>query len=356
MSLVEQYNLAIAKGEIKDDILQRQILVHLQQLADALVPTKHFWFKRNDKRTVQGIYLYGPVGGGKTYLMDLFYQHVGESNKLRLHFHQFMQQIDLQLRHLQGQKNPLQRIAGDLVKKARLLFLDEFLVYDIADAMILAELLQIFFALGGILVATSNTRPDDLYRDGLQRIRFLPAIELIKTHCQVLALADQRDYRLGRMPQLQAYLFPLNATTARHLTEQFEVIAGDSCVESNGDLTVQNRLIPFIKQCAHAAWFTFAVICNLPRSQLDYLELAGRFDTLFVSEIPYLAQGESTGALLLTYLIDVLYDQGVRLIISAAVPLEQLYPQEGAQQSFQRTLSRLKEMQSMDYLNRHPRR
>ncbi len=351
MTLIEQYDRAIAQGEITDDPLQRQLLPHLQRLSDDLLPSKQSWFKRGRKKQIAGIYLYGPVGAGKTYLVDMFYESVAETHKKRFHFHHFMQQIDAQLRRLQGQKDPLRRIAANWAKTTRLLFLDEFLVHDIADAMILGELLQALIAHDIVLVATSNTRPDDLYLNGLQRARFLPAIDLLMRHCEVLVMADNRDYRLGRTPLLQAYLSPLNESTEHILTQQFEAIAMH--VQNNVEINVQNRLIPCVKCSDRAIWFKFDVICHLPRSQLDYLEIADRFDTVFVSEIPALGSTDTTGALLLTNLIDVLYDRGTRLIVSAAVPIERLYPQGEVRKSFQRTMSRMQEMQSVDYLRRH---
>ncbi|AHE66095.1 putative ATPase [Legionella oakridgensis ATCC 33761 = DSM 21215] len=306
------------------------------------------------KKTLQGIYLYGPVGGGKTYLMDLFYQGVGIQQKSRFHFHHFMQQVDAQLRRLQGHKDPLRNIAANLAKSTRLLCLDEFFVHDIADAMILAELLQALFNHGVILVATSNTEPDNLYLNGLQRARFLPAIELIKSHCQVLALMENRDYRLGRALLEETYLYPLNDSTNQTLHRQFEAISSE--VISEGKLTIQNRCIPFVKCSEHAVWFVFDVICNLPRSQLDYLEIAERFDTVFVSKIPRLTRDDTVRAILLMHFIDVMYDKGVRVIFSAEVPAEQLYTEGAIRHDFQRTLSRLEEMQSSDYLRRHTRR
>ncbi len=354
MTLIEQYDLAIARAEITDDPLQRQLLPHLQRVADELISPKHAWFKRGRKKQVTGLYLYGPVGAGKTYLADMFYEGVEELHKKRFHFHHFMQQVDAQLRHLQGQKDPLRRIAADWAKTTRLLFLDEFLVLDIAHAMILGELLRALIAEDIVLVATSNTRPDDLYLNGLQRARFLPAIDLLKSHCEVLVLADNRDYRLGRTPLLQAYLSPINQSTEHILTQQFAAIAID--VEQEVEVSIQNRLIPCVKRSARAVWFKFDVICNMPRSQLDYLEIADQFDTVFVSEIPVLGSADTVRTLLLTNFIDVMYDKGVRLIISAAVSIERLYPQSDVRKSFQRTISRMQEMQSVDYLRRHSRR
>jgi cell division protein ZapE len=354
MTLIEQYEAAIARAEIQDDLAQREVLVHLEQVADELAESRHPWFTWMPRKEIDGLYLYGPVGVGKTYLIDMFYQNVAEPRKSRFHFHHFMQQVDAQLRRLQGVKNPLKRIAANLAKTTRLLCFDEFLVYDVADAMILSELLQAILEQGVVLVASSNTAPDDLYLDGVQRDRFLPAIALIKQHCQVLDLAEKRDYRLGRTPLSQAYLYPLNKATEQALSRQFTNVTKK--IVDGVDLIVQKRLISTIKRGERAVWFAFNVICNVPRSQLDYLEIADRFDTVFVSGIPMLTRNDTVRTILLIHFIDVMYDRGIRLVISAEVPLEQLYVEGGMLNEFKRTLSRLEEMQSEDYLPRHQRR
>ncbi len=354
MILIDQYDAAVARAEISNDPSQRSVITPMQRVADDLATLRPSWFNCWRKKQVTGLYLHGPVGVGKTYLGDLFYQNVDEPLKSRFHFHHFMQQVDAQLRRLQGQKDPLRRIAANLAKTTRLLCFDEFMVYDVADAMILAELLQALFAHDVVLVATSNICPDDLYLEGVHRERFLPAIELIKQHCQVLALAEHSDYRLGRAPQQQAYLYPLDEAAQHALTQQFAAIAVD--VTEGVDLCVQNRLIPCVKCSERAVWFTFDVICNLPRCQLDYLEIADRFDTVFVSDIPIFAVNDTVRIILLINFIDVMYDRGIRLVVSAAVAVEQLYLNGEKYHAFQRTLSRLEEMQSEDYSRRHQRR
>ncbi len=349
MPLMDQYDEAIARGDIHDDELQRDVLESLQNVATALEKRRHLWFGRRAKSSIKGVYLYGPVGAGKTFLMDLLYQNVDDRHKLRLHFHQFMQQIDAQLRQMQGHPDPVKFIAEQLAKTTRLLCLDEFLVQDVATAMVLTELAKVMFARGMVLVMTSNTRPDDLYPDGLQRVRFLPTIELIKQHCEVIDLTERRDYRLGRTPQAKAYLCPLNQQTQSLMVAQFDALSGEAVDQM--PLSVQGRIIPIIKRREHAVWFKFDVICNLPRSQLDYLEIANRFTTVFVSDIPVLGVNDTVKALLLTHFIDVMYDRRVRLILSAAVPIDRLYLEGEVSVAFQRTRSRLQEMQSVDYFN-----
>jgi len=354
MMLLDHYQAAVSRGEIDDDPLQREIVEQMQRLASALKKSKSSWFYRLRKPWIKGLYLYGPVGVGKTYLVDLFYQHVEESKKARFHFHHFMQQIDAQLRRLQGHKDPLRQIAKELAQSIRLLCFDEFFVHDVAYAMILAELLQALFSYGVILVISSNIPPDDLYLKGVHRERFLPAIAAIKHNCDVLCLNEQRDYRVGRAPLLHAYLHPLNTQTEQAMEAQFALLATE--VQEQGVIQVQNRDIPYIKCDLKSIWFAFDVLCNRPRSQLDYLEIADRFDTIFVSGIPSLTANHTLQAIMLIHFIDVMYDRGINIIISAAVPVEELYVEGEMKETFKRTLSRLIEMQSVDYLSRHPRR
>lgn len=353
MTLLAEYEAAVLKGDINDDPLQREMLIPLQRLADDLQKPKP-WFSWGKAKPIQGMYIYGPVGVGKTYLVDLFYNQVANTSKARFHFHHFMQQVDVQLRKLQGQKDPLQVVAKHIVKTARLVCFDEFLVHDVAYAMILADLIPKLLAQGVILVITSNTKPDDLYRNGVQRPRFLPAIAAINSYCEVFFLNEDRDYRLGRAPLIEAYLYPLNPKTQATMERQFAQLV--KTPEQKGSITLQHREVPFIAYHARTIWFAFNAICDLPRSQLDYLELAGRVDTVFISNIPELTEKHTTQTIMFIHFIDVMYDQGIKIIISAAVPAEQLYVKGEMLSSFKRTLSRLLEMQSIDYLNRHPRR
>ncbi|AWN72573.1 TPA: cell division protein ZapE [Legionella anisa] len=354
MNVMTQYEAAVHRGEIDDDPLQRDILIRLQHLTNRVKKTNSSWLYPFIKSEVKGVYLYGPVGVGKTYLIDLFYDCLEEKKKARFHFHHFMQQVDTRLRRLQGQKNPLRKIAKELAKTIRVLCFDEFMVHDVAYAMILAELLQALTAHGVILVISSNMPPDDLYRDGVHRKRFLPAIAAIKAHCDVLYLNEQRDYRVGRTPLLDAYLFPLNEHTDQTMEKQFTLLAAE--FKENGVITIQNREIPYLKLAEKAIWFSFDILCNLPRSQLDYLELADKFDTIFLSNIPVLTVNHTLQAIMFIHFIDVMYDRGINIIISAEVAVDALYTEGEMKETFKRTLSRLLEMQSVDYLARHPKR
>ncbi|MFY7698208.1 MAG: cell division protein ZapE [Legionella sp.] len=351
MQLKEVYRLAVSRKEIIEDPLQYTVLSSLQRLRDDLVSNSSTWFGFKKKKQISGIYLYGSIGAGKTFLLDLFFQNVAELPKLRFHFHHFMQQVHLHLQQLQGQQDPLLTVAANISKAARVLFLDEFLVNDITDAMILFKLLAALLTHNVVLVFSSNTPPDNLYLHGLQRASFLPAIELIKSNCEILTLNNSQDYRLGRTALQQSYLFPADELSELALTQQFLTIS--SSFIDNVDLVIQNRRIHCLKCSEHAAWFEFKTLCSLPRSQLDYLELAERFHTIFISNIPILQLTDTVVLVLLTNLIDVLYDNGVMLVISAEAPLEELCRNVATHVSFQRTMSRLQEMQSNDYLHRH---
>lgn len=354
MTLTAEYDAAIARGEIKDDLLQREILNPMQGLVDDMDQGNSSWLPRLFRKPIRGIYLYGPVGVGKTYLVDMLFNKVGIEKKVRFHFHHFMQQIDLQLRTLQGQKDPVGQIAKKIAQTTQLLCFDEFLVHDVAYAMILAKLLPELIAQKVVLVISSNTAPDDLYRNGVQRDRFIPAIVAIKNNCEVLLLNEPTDYRLGRTHLLEAYLYPLTQEKQALMESQFRQEAGE--IEENGFIVVQNRDIPFKKCSGRVIWFSFAIICDLPRSQLDYLEISERFDTIFVSDVPILGEKHTTQAIMFIHFIDVMYDRGVKVILSAAAPAAELYVKGEMLETFKRTLSRLEEMQSVDYLGRHPRR
>ena len=356
MNLMSHYDAAIAQGEINDDSAQRSVLSHLQRLSDDLEKPQPKWFHWRKHDPISGVYLYGPVGVGKTYLIDFFYKYVNEPKKARFHFHHFMQQVDAQLRKLQGQKDPLRLVAKEIARSTRLLCFDEFLVEDVAYAMILAELLKALHDERVVLVISSNTQPDNLYRKGPHRVRFLPAIALLKQNCEVLNLDEHRDYRLGRKPLLNTYLYPLNAQTTAIMEQQFALLEPDTAIKKEGVIIIQTREISFIQCGIKAIWFTFGVICNLPRSQLDYLEIADRFNAVFLSDIPSLTANHTAQTIMLVHFIDVMYDRGIKVVISAAVPADELYIEGEMKETFKRTLSRLKEMQSADYQNRHPRR
>lgn len=344
INLLEQYTAAVKRQEIAFDANQSILWSHLAILAETLQKRKKCLF-RGFKKNITGLYIHGTVGSGKTYLMDLFFKNVAIKEKKRMHFHQFMQQIDQQLRLHQGKKNPLIVISKELAKTTTLLCLDEFMVNDIAYAMILSGLLHALFSEGIVLVTTSNVHPDTLYWDGLQRQLFLPAIELIKAHCEVVQLSALVDYRLNRVPQWATYLYPLTPDNESQFSRQFLSFVDFPIFQ--GNLRIQLREIPFVYRGNTAIWFEFNKLCQCPRSQLDYLEIADQFPIVFLSNVPALTKKNEI--ILFMHLVDVFYDKKIRLIILAQVSIAELHPKGSMRLVFERTVSRLYEMQSTNY-------
>ncbi len=297
-----------------------------------------------------GIYLWGAVGRGKTWLMDMFYESLPFAPKRRRHFHRFMQDVHHGLRQNAGHQAPLERVAADIAAGVQVLCFDEFFVSDIADAMILGTLLAALFARGVTLVATANSPPDALYRDGLQRQRFLPAIEQIKLHTRVITLDGDTDYRLRRLTRAGTYLLTTNPGTDSRLTGLYRDLTGGAAAKP-GVIEVCGRQMATVALDPQAVWFEFHVICEGPRSAEDYIELARTWPAVVVAHVPVLTRQDEDAARRLIALVDELYDRRVKLIMTAAAPLLQLYQGERLQFEFQRTLSRLTEMQTADYLS-----
>lgn len=317
---------------------------------------------------IPGMYLWGGVGRGKTHLMDWFVRDLPSNGKRRLHFHHFMRDIHARLRDLPKQPDPLQVIARQWCDEARVLCLDEFLVTDITDAMILHGLLSALFARGLTLVTTANTAPDDLYRNGLQRSHFLPAIDLIKRHTRVFELAGTTDYRLRTLVGTGIYPEPgsidqdvtvadstvsddsaLEAADAR-LARVFSEMSGGSHPPSAGLLSVNARSFPVKGRCGDVLWVDFEVLCGTHRSVGDYIEIARAFHTLLLSGVPILGPSCEAAARRFVHLVDELYDQRVRLIFSSSAPVRLLYAGGLIDFPHERLLSRLVEMQSPAYL------
>lgn len=298
-----------------------------------------------------GLYLWGGVGRGKTWLVDLFFNQLPFEEKLRIHFHHFMRDTHEALNRLRGVKDPLDRVAESLANRARILCLDEFIVTDIGDAMILARLLEALFSRGVTLVTTSNTAPDHLYRNGLQRASFLPAIELLKRHTRVMHLDSATDYRLRYLQQATVYHTPLQPEVDARLREEFERLAPEPGREG-GAITLYGREIAVRRLADDLIWFDFFAICGDQRSQADYLELARCYHTVLISDIPVLTAQLDDAARRFVFLVDEFYDRRVKLIISAAAGPLELYQGERLRAEFERAVSRLQEMQSIDYLSR----
>ncbi len=300
------------------------------------------------------MYLWGGVGRGKTWLMDLFYQSLPFPERRRRHFHRFMYDVHRELKELQNQESPLELVAESIAQTTRVLCFDEFFVADIADAMILTGLLSGLFKRGVTLVATSNIQPADLYQDGLQRQRFLPAIELIEQNTDVLSIMGQTDYRLRRLTQAGTYLKSSARDTPGRLEALFAELA-DEGNESSGTIEVEGRSIPVIRESQSIVWFSFSALCSGPRSQDDYIDIARNYQSVIVSDVPVLDAQRENEARRFIALVDELYDHNVNLIVSAEAPPAELYRGDQLAMQFERTVSRLTEMQSEEYLAREHR-
>jgi len=301
-----------------------------------------------------GLYLWGGVGRGKTWLMDLFFATLPFAQARRLHFHRFMQEVHAQLGQMRQQRSPLEHVAQALARNTRVLCFDELNVSDIADAMILGGLFDGLFRRGVTLVATSNVPPGELYKDGLQRQRFLPAIGLLERHLEVARIAGVTDYRLRQLTQAGVYLAAGAPDTGARLAALFAALA-DSHAQAGGVIEIEGRPIAVIRAGAGAVWFDFKALCAAPRSQSDYIEIAREFHSVIVADVPALDAARDDEARRFIALIDEFYDRNVNLIVSAAAAAAQLYRGERLRELFARTASRLIEMQSEEYLAREHR-
>ncbi|MDR2013524.1 MAG: AFG1 family ATPase [Rhodanobacter sp.] len=353
-----RYRAGVAQGEWQSDPAQLDALATLDRLWRELSTTHpaSLWQRLRGRTppAPRGLYLWGPVGRGKTLLCDLLYATLATPHKRRVHFHRFMQSMHAELRTLQGQRDPLVAVAQRIAAQVRVLVLDEFFVGDIGDAMILGNLLRALFARGVVLVTTSNTPPRDLYKDGLQRARFLPAIALLEQHCDVVELASPHDWRLRALKQAPVYYTPLDAAAERAMQAMFDRVAhGD--MQRDFDLIVNDRPIPVLRESDAVIWFAFAALCEGPRGVADYIELARTYHTIFICGVPRFAPQADDAARRFIELVDEVYDRGVKLVLSAAAPIVDLYAGERLRAAFARTESRLIEMQSEDYLAREHR-
>lgn len=352
MTPIEYYHQNLQEGAIVADEQQRTVLQHFQHIYHNLIHEQRarskFLAALRKPKLVKGLYLWGGVGIGKTFLMDCFYHCIPFSQKMRMHFHQFMQMIHSELKSHQGEKNPLQMIAKKISQKTILLCFDEFHVTDIADAMILARLLNALFEQGVCLVATSNSAPDDLYKKGLQRKLFLPAIALLKENTLVTHIDTQHDYRLRHLKEAGVFYTPNDAVANVKMEKSFEFLANEKDIYHE-PLIIHGRPILIQKRTEDVVWFDFADICSVPRSQHDYLYLAEHFKFIFISNIPIITADARNTITLFIKFIDVLYDAKIRLIASAQAPADQLYLSGSLLAEYKRTCSRLLEMQSEHY-------
>ncbi|MGD8378836.1 MAG: cell division protein ZapE [Gammaproteobacteria bacterium] len=298
---------------------------------------------------VRGLYLWGGVGRGKTWLMDGFFESLPFPDKRRFHFHRFMHRVHDELARLRQQRDPLEIVAEHIAAETRVLCFDEFFVADITDAMLLGNLFTALFRRGVTLVATSNVPPDDLYRDGLQRQRFLPAIAEIKRHTRVMHMDNGVDYRFRVLEKAEIFHWPSDAEADALLAESFRGIAGNTG-RQDIELEIEHRVIHARREADGVVWLDFAAACQGPRGQADYIELARCYHTVLLSGVPRLTADLDNEARRFIALVDEFYDRRVKLIIAAQAPLERLYDGRRLSFEFRRTVSRLQEMQTLDYL------
>jgi cell division protein ZapE len=353
MSVTTQYHQELAQRGYTSDPAQLKAVEALERCATEWADYKDQRsnvFKKiiNRPDIPKGVYMYGGVGRGKSFLMDCFYNAVPIQRKTRLHFHEFMREVHRELADLQGTVNPLDELGKRMAKRYRLLCFDEFHVADITDAMILHRLLNALFDNGVGMVTTSNFHPDALYPDGLHRSRILPAIELLKAQMNVISVDNGTDYRRRTMEKVKLYHTPLGAEADAAMEKAFSELAESK--DEDPVLHIEARNIEAKRKAGGIVWFDFKTLCGGPRSQNDYLELATQFHTVLLSNVPQMFVRHASEARRFTWLVDVLYDRRVKLIMSAAVPPEQLYTEGPLAHEFPRTASRLNEMQSSEFM------
>lgn len=354
MTPLDYYREQAANGMISHDTEQLNTMRVFQRIYHDLVAEQEkrsgFFSFLHKPKSVRGLYLWGGVGIGKTFMMDCFFHTLPFKNKLRMHFHQFMHLIHEKLTLHQGEKDPLQVIAKELSQQAMVLCFDELFVSDITDAMLLGRLFKALFANGVSLIATSNVAPDDLYKYGLQRSQFLPAIALLKEKLDVMHIPTVIDYRLRHLKEAGVFYTPLNKESAQNMEKSFAVLTQGNRF-SEAPITINDRQIKIKKRSHNVIWFEFNDLCHIPRSQNDYLAIAAQYKTIFISNIPIIEANEKDTICLFINLVDVLYDARVRIVISAAEPVDQLYNRGYKIMEYARTHSRLLEMQSHDYFS-----
>jgi cell division protein ZapE len=356
------------RGDFQTDSEQLRVLERLQVLFDELEQYRQYRQGKLNRlvtnlgagrKPPRGMYIYGGVGRGKSLMMDAFYKVSRHRRKRRVHFHEFMREIHGRMRALSGQEDPLSLIATEIARDVRLLAFDEFHVSDIADAMIVARLLELLIERGVVMVMTSNYKPADLYPNGLQRARFLPAIDILQREMDVVELGGNTDHRRRLLDSLGVYYTPMDAAAEASLAHFFEAMTKATYAE-DGAIEIGSRSIAFHRRAKGIIWFDFAELFEKPRSQVDYLEIASAYHTVLVSGLRRMSPGQSDVVRRFTWLVDVFYDQRVKLVVSAEAQPEELLLEADAgdaaarmvQREFGRTASRLREMQSRDYFSR----
>ena len=363
MTPLQRYQHDLARPDFMADQAQAHAVAMLQDLYDRLLAREEAerGFGSRLRRLLgaqqtpeRGLYFWGGVGRGKTYLVDTFFESLPFERKLRVHFHRFMQRVHQELTALAGEKNPLELVADRIASEARIICFDEFFVSDIADAMLLGGLMEALFQRGVSLVATSNIVPKELYKDGLQRARFLPAIDLIEQHTLVVNVDSGVDYRLRTLEQAELWHHPLDAAAEVALQHNFSALANGAPV-AEAVIDINHRLVTLRGSVEGIAWVHFDEVCRKPRSASDFIELGRVFQTVLLEGVPILDSDSEDAARRFINLVDEFYDRSVKLIITAESAPEQLYQGSRLSFEYQRTLSRLLEMQSREYLAREHR-
>jgi len=353
LNVTELYSQVLVERGYTSDPAQLHAVAALQRCQDEWAAYKSQRGNALTKMLVRppiprGVYMHGGVGRGKSFLMDCFFQAVPLTRKTRLHFHEFMREVHRELQELKGTVNPLDELGKRIARRFRLICFDEFHVADVTDAMILHRLLDSMFANRVSIVTTSNFEPDALYPNGLHRDRILPAIALLKARLEVINVDNGTDYRRRTMEHLQLYHTPLGESADAALERSFGELA--EARDEDPVLHIEHRELRSVRRAGGVVWFDFRTLCGGPRSQNDYLEIAQQFHTVILSNVPQMPPRLASEARRFTLLVDVLYDRRVKLIMSAAVPSEALYTEGPLAHEFPRTVSRLQEMQSTDYL------
>lgn len=354
----EKYQQDLQRDDFQYDAAQEKAVRHLQRLYDDIVnqpeqPQGFFsrLFNRQPKQKITGLYFWGGVGRGKTYLVDTFYEALPTDRKMRVHFHRFMHRVHDELKKLKEVKDPLETVADIFKKETDIICFDEFFVQDITDAMLLGGLMQALFARDIILVATSNIVPDELYRNGLQRARFLPAIALVKENTEIVNVDSGIDYRLRTLEQAEIFHSPLDEQADKNLFEYFDKLSPEQG-KLDEAIEIEGRLIKTRKVADSIVMFDFTQICETARSQVDYMEISRLYNTVILSNVKQMGQQNDDAARRFIALVDEFYERNVTLIISAASPITELYTDGTLNFEFRRCISRLQEMQSHEYLAR----
>lgn len=343
----EIYEDLVSTEELINDSAQKKLLVELDGLRNRVTSRSRSWF---NKKPLKGLYIYGTVGTGKTQLMDIFFKSLDFNNKTRLHFHRFMQKLHEDMNNHAKQEDPIKTVVEKLSRKTDILCFDEFFVEDIGDAMMLARFLDQLFKIGIPLIATSNIHPERLYEEGLHRDRFYPAIDALKNHCKIYLLEASQDYRLRNLEQEKIQLISGTKEVEEILSKHFNSLAQGKVMYSQS-IEILGRSIDTIRLSQGVAWFSFKNICDGPRSSKDYIEISKEFHTLLVSDIPVLSKSKENETRRFIALVDECYERKVNLIISSEKKIKEIYSGSKLLKPIQRTLSRLEEMKSREFLS-----